>query len=38
MDGASLVAAGTDGPLQQTIDQVLLARQVGLPAIDVFMI
>ena len=37
MDGAILVVAGTDGPLQQTREHVLLARQVGGPAIVVFM-
>ena len=37
MDGAILVVAGTDGPLAQTSEHVLLARQVGVPAIVVFM-
>ena len=37
MDGAILVVAGTDGPLQQTREHVLLARQVGVPAMVVFM-
>ncbi len=37
MDGAILVVAGTDGPLQQTREHVLLARQVGVPAIVVVM-
>ena len=37
MDGAILVVAGTDGPLQQTREHVLLARQFGVPAIVVFM-
>ena len=37
MDGAILVVAGTDGPLQQTREHVLLSRQVGVPAIVVFM-
>ena len=37
MDGAILVVAGTDGPLQQTREHVLRARQVGVPAIVVFM-
>ena len=37
MDGAILVVAGTDGPLQQTHEHVLLARQVGVPSIVVFM-
>ena len=33
MDGAILVVAGTDGPLQQTSEHVLQARHVGVPAI-----
>ena len=37
MDGAILVVAGTDGPLQQTREHVLLSRQVGVPAIVVFL-
>ena len=37
MDGAILVVAGTDGPLQQTREHVLLARQVGVPAIVGFL-
>ena len=37
MDGAILVVAGTDGPLQQTREHVLLARQVGVPAFVVFL-
>jgi len=37
MDGAILVVAATDGPLQQTHEHLLLARQVGVPAIVVFM-
>ncbi len=37
MDGAILVVAGTDGPLQQTREHILLARQVGVPAIVVFL-
>ncbi len=37
LDGAILVVAGTDGPLAQTREHVLLARQVGVPAIVVFM-
>ena len=37
MDGAILVVAGIDGPLQQTREHVLLARQVGVPAMVVFM-
>ena len=37
MDGAILVVAGTDGPMAQTKEHILLARQVGVPAIVVFM-
>ena len=37
MDGAILVVAASDGPLQQTREHVLLARQVGVPALVVFM-
>ncbi len=37
MDGAILVVAGTDGPMQQTREHILLARQVGVPAIVVYM-
>jgi len=37
MDGAILVVAGTDGPMQQTREHILLARQVGVPAIVVFI-
>ena len=37
MDGAILVVAGNDGPLQQTREHILLARQVGVPAIVVYM-
>ncbi len=37
MDGAILVVAGTDGPMQQTREHILLARQVGVPAIVVFL-
>lgn len=37
MDGAILVVAASDGPLQQTREHVLLARQVEVPAIVVFM-
>ena len=37
MDGAILVVAASDGPLQQTREHVLLARQVGVPAICVFL-
>src|ERR1051326_3319276 len=35
MDGASLVVAATDGPMPQTREHVLLARQVGVPSIVV---
>ena len=37
MDGAILVVAATDGPLPQTREHILLARQVGVPAIVVFL-
>ena len=37
MDGAILVVAASDGPLQQTREHVLLARQVGVPAIVVYL-
>ena len=37
MDGAILVIAGSDGPMAQTREHVLLARQVGVPAIVVFL-
>ena len=37
MDGAILVVAGTDGPMAQTKEHILLARQVGVPAIVVFI-
>ncbi len=37
MDGAILVIAATDGPMAQTREHVLLARQVGVPAIAVFL-
>jgi len=37
MDGAILVVAGTDGPMQQTREHILLARQVGVPYIVVFI-
>jgi elongation factor Tu len=37
MDGAILVVAGTDGPMQQTREHILLARQVGVPYIVVFV-
>ena len=37
MDGAILVVAASDGPMQQTREHILLARQVGVPAIVVYM-
>jgi len=37
MDGAILLVAATDGPMAQTREHILLARQVGVPAIVVFM-
>jgi len=37
MDGAILVVAATDGPMPQTREHILLARQVGVPAIVVYM-
>ena len=37
MDGAILVVAGTDGPMQQTREHILLGRQVGVPAMVVFL-
>ena len=37
MDGAILVVAASDGPMAQTREHILLARQVGVPAIVVFM-
>ena len=37
MDGAILVCAATDGPMPQTREHILLARQVGVPAMVVFM-
>ena len=37
MDGAILVVAATDGPMAQTREHILLARQVGVPALVVFM-
>ena len=37
MDGAILVVAGTDGPMPQTREHILLARQVGVPALVVFI-
>src|ERR1700728_1978084 len=37
MDGAILVVAATDGPMPQTREHILLARQVGVPTLVVFM-
>ena len=37
MDGAILVVAASDGPMAQTREHILLARQVGVPYIVVFM-
>ena len=37
MDGGILVVAGTDGPMPQTREHILLARQVGVPALVVFI-
>ena len=37
MDGAILVVAATDGPMHQTREHILLARQVGVPELVVFM-
>jgi elongation factor Tu len=37
MDGAILVVAGTDGPMPQTREHIILARQVGVPRIVVFL-
>lgn len=37
MDGAILVVAATDGPMPQTREHILLARQVGVPQVVVFM-
>ncbi len=37
MDGAVLVVAATDGPMPQTREHILLARQVGVPSIIVFL-
>jgi len=37
MDGAILVVSAADGPMPQTRDHILLARQVGVPALGVFM-
>ena len=37
MDGAILVVAATDGPMPQTREHILLAQQVGVPYIIVFL-
>jgi elongation factor Tu len=37
MDGAILVVSASDGPMPQTREHILLARQVGVPALVVFM-
>ena len=37
MDGAILVVSAADGPMPQTKEHILLARQVGVPSIVVFM-
>src|SRR5207247_8966296 len=37
MDGAILVVAATDGPMPQTREHILLARQVGVPAVVVYL-
>ena len=37
MDGAIVVVSGADGPMQQTVEHILLARQVQVPSIVVFM-
>src|SRR5690606_35080518 len=37
MDGAIIVVAATDGPMPQTREHTLLGRQVGIPAVVVFM-
>ena len=37
MDGAILVVAATDGPMPQTREHILLAKQVGVPRMVVFM-
>ena len=37
MDGAIMVVAATDGPMPQTREHILLARQVGVPRLVVFM-
>ncbi|MDP7190204.1 MAG: GTP-binding protein, partial [Phycisphaerales bacterium] len=37
MDGAVIVVSASDGPMPQTREHILLARQVGVPKITVFM-
>jgi elongation factor Tu len=37
MDGAIIVVAGTDGPMPQTREHILLARQVNVPKLVVFI-
>jgi elongation factor Tu len=37
MDGAILVVSAPDGPMPQTREHILLARQVGVPAVVVFL-
>ena len=37
MDGAILVVSAADGPMPQTREHILLARQVGVPSLVVFM-
>ena len=37
MDGAILVVSAADGPMPQTREHILLARQVGVPALVVFL-
>lgn len=37
MDGAILVVSAADGPMPQTKEHILLARQVGVPSIVVYM-
>ena len=37
MDGAIIVCAATDGPMPQTREHILLARQVNVPRVDVFL-
>jgi elongation factor Tu len=37
MDGGILVVSATDGPMPQTREHILLARQVGIPSLVVFL-